>query len=644
MRNISMHEYTSRYPDVILSGLDAKKHWEVIGSKIGREIDRSETNCIEKGICSDNLTTQIRLGINGGVFAAVFLHLYYRDLWPEIELYLKKIPIDYDLYITLSDDQGPSETIRDMILTNFPQAIITEHPNRGLDCAPFLETYRAALKKGKKYKYGLKLHTKKSLGSDPIVGTWWRKKTLESLLGSSQIVLRILNRLSDSKKIGMIGPANSRMSVSENDVAHNANVNLKHYEKLANVFQVKDKSLDFFCGTMFWFRCDCFDSFLINDVININDFEPGYKVDGLLAHGVERILPSMVRDKGKEIYEQNYITDVVHLKYNKKSICFVHPGYGIGGGNRVLFDVGSALSQFYNVYSVSSMGSPFGEWMKVKHPVIKFDSDSKVEELLAITNCDFVFATGWQTFDFVNKLPSHYKKFYFIQDYEPWFVDGKESVATYNNNFDGNFVIADWLKKKLLKDHNLKTTFIRLGVGEIHNKLNIKPKTKPATLLCYHKLRGHQGRGADLIEKFLQIAVGLEDVEIKVIGHEDPYVTGAQFIGELHGEELENLYKEADIFIDLSRHRGIATMAMEMAQFGVVPILSRPEFGLEEYGFVSKKTALFANTPEEAIVNVNELIKNNQLFEYMSKEIQNLSQSYNYGNTIKTIVQVLEGI
>jgi hypothetical protein len=652
MTDEQLARYCKAYPDVELSGLTPKEHWELVGSVLGRTLPNTSASLAptpdlvaqpdRRPLARANGSSRERLPTDHSPRLAAFVHLYYRDLWDEVAEHLSRIPLLFDLYVTLSDAQGPEGNLPDSIRARFPDAEILTLPNRGLDCAPFVEIFRHALKLGRSYDYALKLHTKKSLGADPVVGEWWRKKTYDSLLGSPHIILGILRRFADHRDVGMIGPANTRMSMSENDVAQGSDVNRQHFERLATAFGVSDRNLDFFGGTMFWFRWDLLVPYLRKDTIAISDYEPGYQVDGLLAHGMERMFASMVRDQDGHLHEQDYIQDVLALKHKRKTVCFVHPGFGIGGGNRVLFDIGRALGDFYNVFSVSFMGGPFTHWMPVAHPVAHLPTPDHVAQFLRTIECDYVFATGWQTHDFVSNLPSSYKKFYFIQDYEPWFAGAEGAADTYSNNFEGNFVIAKWLQEKLAAEHGLRTTFVRLGVGQALTDHSHTPRTSPRTLLCYHKLRSHRGRGADLIEEFLRRSIGSISLRIRVVGHEDPQVPGTEFLGELHGKDLEALYADTDILVDLSRHRGIATMAMEMSKYGTVPILSAPTYGLEEYGFISGLTTLIANTPDEALLQVEKLVSDPGFFSSLSNRVIALASLFDYTTTVRSIIPTLE--
>ena len=139
-----------------------------------------------------------------------------------------------------------------------------------------------------------------------------------------------------------------------------------------------------------------------------------------------------------------------------------------------------------------------------------------------------MIATGWQTVDFIKNLSSPQKKFYFIQDYEPWFADANVDLAksTYLNSFSANIVYAEWMQQKLLEEHHLDTTFVKCGTTSYESKTPTAIGTHPKRILLYFKLKNHYGRGADLIEQLLKKLVNHPDLKLNVIGHEDPRMAG----------------------------------------------------------------------------------------------------------------------
>lgn len=575
----------------------------------------------------------------------IFVHLFYQDLWPEINGYLQNIGINFDLLITVNEADPNTVATIAAIRKQYPKAIILQVANKGLDIGPFFEMMNLVISKNLKYDYVLKIHTKKSLGVNAAIGESWRRKSYESLMGSQSIVFHILRLFNAKLGIGMIGPYESRMSVSVNDVKNGGNANAKNIAALSKRLEIRDKNLDFFGGTMFWVRWSIFEEKFRKKTLSIDEFEPGYKKDELLSHAVERLLASIVRDANYELYEINKVNDYIFYKSRKKKICWVHPGYGIGGGNRVIFDICQEQLKYYDVYSISFMRQPFTNWMDVNHNVLNFSNENEARYFIETLGIDYVFATGWQTVDFVKGLSSSHKKFYFIQDYEPWFADADSAKAklTYKNSFDANIVIAAWLKGKLMNDHQLNALFVRLGTKQLPEcKNDLRKVTRPRKILFYFKLKTHRGRGSDLILLLLKKLAQHKDLELNVFGHEDPKISGIHFHGEIHKDKLTSLYKNNDIFVDLSRHRGIATIALEVAQFGVVSLLSSSEFGLKEYGFVNNENCVFVSDVEDAYKKVLALTNNEEMFAKMRNNVLALSETFQWKYTVNDFNQIID--
>lgn len=574
----------------------------------------------------------------------VFVHLYYQDLWTEVNGYLKGMGINFDLHISLNEDDKNCNKIIKLIRKEYPQAHIFLVPNKGLDVGPFFELINNAIKKKIEYDFILKFHTKKSLGVNAAIGEFWRKKSYESLMGSQSIVFHILRLFITQPAIGMIGPYESRMSTSMNDFQQNGNANAKNIELLADKLNITDRNLDFFGGTMFWAKWSIFEEKFKKRTLTIDDFEPGYKKDELLSHAMERLFASIVRDAKHTLYELDKNNDYLFYKQMRKKICWIHPGYGIGGGNRVIFEICKEQQKYFDVYSISYMGRPFTNWIDLDHNVLHFSNESEAKNFIDSNGIDYIFATGWQTVDFVKNIKSTKKQFYFIQDFEPWFADAQAEKAksTYKNAFHSNIVIAEWLKTKLYKEFNLKSTFVKLGTRTCSNGILKQRNANPTKILFYFKLKAHTGRGSDLILLLLKKLVNHKEFELNVFGHEDPKVEGIIFHGELHKEKLLNLYRSNDLFVDLSRHRGIATIALEVAQFGVVSLLSEKKFGLKEYGFVDNENCLFVDSVEDAYKKILLLSTNPGKYQELKKGVTSLSKTFKWEYTVNDFNQVVD--
>lgn len=76
-----------------------------------------------------------------------------------------------------------------------------------------------------------------------------------------------------------------------------------------------------------------------------------------------------------------------------------------------------------------------------------------------------MFATGWQTVEFVRKLPAK-KKAYFIQDFEPWFFPMGDQYLITENSYRYGFLpvtIGKWLAHKMQAEFNTPAEYFSFG-------------------------------------------------------------------------------------------------------------------------------------------------------------------------------------
>lgn len=227
---------------------------------------------------------------------AIFVHLFYQDLWEEIQHNLNKIKIDYDLYVTICKDHDQSIISK---IKKFNQgATVMPVPNQGADVGPFFEKLNHCLDSNKKYEWVLKLHSKKSLLISPTHGEKWRKADYSILIPSDFSKLLLLF---NNKKVGMIGSKIHLMGLSSTDRRVGKNNNLDNINYFRQRLKISDSELKFFGGTMFWIKYPILEDTFKNNRLTINDFGAGHAPDGTKAHAMERVFANIVRDKKYEL-------------------------------------------------------------------------------------------------------------------------------------------------------------------------------------------------------------------------------------------------------------------------------------------------------------------------------------------------------
>lgn len=142
----------------------------------------------------------------------------------------------------------------------------------------------------------------------------------------------------------------------------------------------------------------------------------------------------------------------------KKKIAWVmpHPGKGSGGHRTIIQNVNSLIKAGFECdIFVEENGVDTSETVKTKINEWYEPCDAGVFVGFDIKESyDLMFATGWQTIDFVRKLPAK-KKAYFIQDFEPWFFPMGDQYLITENSYRYGYTpitIGKWLSHKMQEE------------------------------------------------------------------------------------------------------------------------------------------------------------------------------------------------
>lgn len=237
---------------------------------------------------------RISKGNVDGPSVAIVVHMYYRDVWPQVAAALNAIQPPFDLIITTSPSM---DGLVSDILRDFPTAEIKVYPNRGRDVRPFL----MLLEEGRldKYKYICKIHGKKSNdhGRDGILGDIWRNQLLFDLLAAPGILDQILRMFEANNTLGIIGSKAYRFPNLVCEAKHAWGNNRELVLELAQKIGDPRYELDFFAGTMFWIRPEAMAP-LRNLSLASKFIEECGRVDGALEHAIERLFIASAKSAG----------------------------------------------------------------------------------------------------------------------------------------------------------------------------------------------------------------------------------------------------------------------------------------------------------------------------------------------------------
>ena len=235
---------------------------------------------------------------------AIHLHMYYHDLADEFSQYLKNMPFEYDLYVSVASVEGINvcrKAFADLAMRG--KLVIEQAPNRGRDIAPMFCTFGSRLKN---YSYIAHLHSKKSLYNNGAT-EGWRQYLCGNLLGSEKRIRSIFALMQGDAPCGIVYPQNyTLLPYQANTWLANKAAGAVWCARLG-ISTVPQGYFDFPAGSMFWVKGNALKP-LFNTGITLNDFaEETGQLDGTFAHCLERLL---VLSTLKQGYRPGIIKDL----------------------------------------------------------------------------------------------------------------------------------------------------------------------------------------------------------------------------------------------------------------------------------------------------------------------------------------------
>ncbi len=228
----------------------------------------------------------------------IHLHLYYADLIKFFVPFLKRVPVEFDLFVSCSGNVLPRDVQAAYRgVGRCKKITVKTVPNVGRDVAPFFCEFAADLLK---YDAIAHLHGKKSLYNGGAT-TGWLNYLCESLFPSGDGVAKIFTLLFDTDPCGIVYPVNYHVLPPQaNTWLANKNKarSLAHQVGL-NIFP--ESYFDYPAGSMFWARPAAMQK-LLSAGLKYSDFDPeSGQTDGTLAHALERFFGLVVKDAGYRV-------------------------------------------------------------------------------------------------------------------------------------------------------------------------------------------------------------------------------------------------------------------------------------------------------------------------------------------------------
>ncbi len=280
-----------------------------------------------------------------------------------------------------------------------------------------------------------------------------------------------------------------------------------------------------------------------------------------------------------------------------------------------------------------------------------YTPDQKVNVLVVkkiisryIPDGDIVIAVGWQSANWVNKLPNiHGEKIYLLQSFETYFKNKKEVISTYHLPLK-KITISNWIIDELEKINES-------ALGPLGNSINPKEFfiTKPfkersdQILMMYHpaKIKG----ATDGIRVLNQLKKENQNLRAIFVAPRKPIHKIPKWIEIFvrpSVETLRELYNSSKIFLHPSHWEGWPLPPMEAIACGCAVVASNNR-GISEY-LTHTETCLISDIGDTnaMTINVKKLLDNPEIAFSLANKGQAVLEKYSWMKIVDNFESILK--
>lgn len=284
------------------------------------------------------------------------------------------------------------------------------------------------------------------------------------------------------------------------------------------------------------------------------------------------------------------------------SILFVLPVSGGSGGAHSVMQEADAMRAFgidamvaVNNDNSIKLRRNYRDLVNIASHINSYQGVEGLADLIRTRTPDYVVATTNQSVHTVSDVlktlgSAHPRTAYYIQDYEPLFYERGSSdwITAYSSYglVPGmiHFAKTRWLQEVVEENHGMQVTKVEPGVdhrifypnlGIRHpggEKLKIVAMIRPATprraprrtVRILNRITAELGEMATCIS----FGCGKEDLDLHSLR-----LRGIEHLGELPRDDVGHLFREADLFLDLSDFQAFGRTAIEAMSCGTVAVV-----------------------------------------------------------------------
>ncbi|GAA5622931.1 D-inositol-3-phosphate glycosyltransferase [Brucella sp. NBRC 12952] len=282
--------------------------------------------------------------------------------------------------------------------------------------------------------------------------------------------------------------------------------------------------------------------------------------------------------KWKKALLHNYKT----IPMKPKKIAFILPGVGVSGGIAVVFKHAMMLLAAGHDAFVINIGEPGdGSWFSNNAvPIINIDD----QRPYVFDHIDMLFATGWSTAEWLDKIVAK-RKLYFVQSDERRFFEDEHLKKKIHNTYklDCEYVTeAFWIQKLLSEEFGHYATYVPNGLDQ-----NIFFPTKPLAKKS-NKIRVLiEGPIIIPFKGMLDSYNAIKDLDCEIwivssAGQPPADWRYDRFFERVPFGLMPQIYSSCDVFLKMSRVEGFFGPPMEAMACGCSVVVGKVT-GYDEY-------------------------------------------------------------
>lgn len=360
--------------------------------------------------------------------------------------------------------------------------------------------------------------------------------------------------------------------------------------------------------------------------------------------------------------QYNYITDLLRLKpfgryqtekalnLNQLKINWIIPDLSKGsGGHMTIFRIIKFLEKFGHKNRIYVFNGCQHKNLKkfVNQNFIQFNNTEFYTDINSMRDSDVLFATSWQTAYPVKTINNTRKKFYFVQDFEPWFYPMSAEYKFAENTYKFGFhciTAGPWLSNLLKEKYNAQADYFDLAYDKKIYYPDNQIKKKKTPLIAYYARPATSRRGFELsVQSLRELFRRGHDFKAILFGWDESQ-PGLPFpcksLGILNHKQLAELYRQADLGLVFSlTNYSLIPQEMMACKLPVIDINSKTTRAI----FKNNENIILADPDPVAIADAMEkLLHNNKLRNQIAESGYNWVKQFSWQESAKKVEQIIK--